>query len=180
MAEAELSTIARPYARAAFSYALDQTDGLSHWARMLQLLAAALEQPVVTDALDNPLLTTQDELNLLMTLMGDDLSQDGQNFVGVLAENNRLALLPTISEQFELLKANHEQTLDVMVTSAFEVSEDDQAKLSAALKEKLQRDINIDTEVDNALIGGVVIRTEDTVIDDSVKARLERLSHALS
>jgi len=67
-----------------------------------------------------------------------------------------------------------------MVTSAFEVSSEDQEKLAGALREKLQRDINIDTSVDKALIGGVVIKTEDTVIDDSVKGRLDRLSHALS
>jgi len=180
MAEAELSTISRPYARAAFAYALDQADGLAHWAKMLQLLAAVLNEPVVTDALDNPLLTTDAEMALLVDIMGDDLSEDGSNFVGVLAENNRLALLPTISEQFELLKSNHEKTLDVMVTSAFEVSSEDQEKLAGALREKLQRDINIDTSVDKALIGGVVIKTEDTVIDDSVKGRLDRLSHALS
>lgn len=180
MAEAELSTIARPYARAAFSHALDQADGLAGWSRMLQLLSAALEQPVVQEALDDPRLTTNDEKALLMQIMADDLSEDGGNFVGVLAEYNRLALLPTISTQFELLKHNHEKTLDVTVTSAFEVSSDEQDSLASALREKLKRDINIDTEVDTALIGGVVIRAEDTVIDDSVKGRLARLSQALT
>jgi F-type H+-transporting ATPase subunit delta len=113
-------------------------------------------------------------------LMGDDLNQDGQNFVGVLAEYGRLALLPTIAELFELLKANHEKTMDVAVTSAFEVSDQQKTDLAAALQRMLQRDINIETEVDKSLIGGVVIRAEDTVIDDSVKGRLAKLSQVLS
>ncbi len=180
MAEAELPTIARPYARAAFSRGLDQTDGLGTWSRMLSLLAAAVSEPIVEEVLDNPTLTTEDETSLILQLMGDGLNQDGQNFVSVLAEYGRLALLPTIAELFELLKANHEKTMDVEVTSAFEVSDQEKIELGAALQRMLQRDINIETEVDKLLIGGVVIRAEDTVIDDSVKGRLEKLSLVLS
>lgn len=180
MAEAELPTIARPYARAAFSRGLDQTDGLGSWSRMLSLLAAAVSEPKVEEALDNPTLTTEDETSLILQLMGDDLNQDGQNFVSVLAEYGRLALLPTIAELFELLKANHEKTMDVEVTSAFDVSDQEKIELGAALQRMLQRDINIETQVDKLLIGGVIIRAEDTVIDDSVKGRLEKLSLVLS
>ncbi|MFP6803346.1 MAG: F0F1 ATP synthase subunit delta [Pseudomonadales bacterium] len=180
MAEAELPTIARPYARAAFSRGLDQTDGLGSWSRMLSLLAAAVSEPKVEEALDNPTLTTEDETSLILQLMGDDLNQDGQNFVSVLAEYGRLALLPTIAELFELLKANHEKTMDVEVTSAFDVSDQEKIELGAALQRMLQRDINIETEVDKLLIGGVIIRAEDMVIDDSVKGRLEKLSLVLS
>jgi F-type H+-transporting ATPase subunit delta len=100
--------------------------------------------------------------------------------VSVLAEYGRLALLPTIAELFELLKANHEKTMDVEVTSAFEVSDQEKIELGAALQRMLQRDINIETEVDKLLIGGVIIRAEDMVIDDSVKGRLEKLSLVLS
>jgi len=127
MAEAELPTIARPYARAAFSRGLDQADGLGNWFRMLNLLAAAVSEPIVEEALDNPTLTTEDETGILLELMGDDLNQDGQNFVSVLAENGRLGLLPTIFELFELLKSNHEKTMDVAVTSAFDVSDQEKA-----------------------------------------------------
>ena len=111
--------------------------------------------------------------------MGDDLSDQGRNFIGVLAEYDRLALIATVAEQFEVLKANHEKTLDVSVTSAYEVSEDDQQRLSDALSGKLQRDINMETDVDESLIGGVLIRAEDTVIDDTVRGRLTRLAQAL-
>ena len=179
MGEAELSTVARPYARAAFSYALDEAGGLAKWSRMLQLLAAVVSESVVQAALDDPLLSTEDETSLLVSLMSDELSAQGRNFIVVLSEYNRLALIPTVAEQFEVLKANHEKTLDVSVTSAFEVSEDNQQKLAEALHKRLQRDINIETEVDQSLIGGVLIRAEDTVIDDTVRGRLERLAQAL-
>ena len=179
MAEAELSTVARPYARAAFSFALDQDGGLAHWSRMLQLLSAAVNESIVQAALDDPLLTMDDKTSFLFDLMGDDLSDQGRNFIGVLAEYDRLALIATVAEQFEVLKANHEKTLDVSVTSAYEVSEDDQQRLSDALRGKLQRDINMETDVDESLIGGVLIRAEDTVIDDTVRGRLTRLAKAL-
>ncbi|MDA9679954.1 F0F1 ATP synthase subunit delta [Gammaproteobacteria bacterium] len=179
MAEAELPTIARPYARAAFSRALDQANGLETWFRMLNLLAVAVSEPIVEEALDNPIQTIKDEIGILLELMRDDLNQDGQNFVSVLAENGRLALLPTIFELFALLKANHEKTMDVAVASAFDVSDEEKTELGAALQRMLQRNINLETEVDKSLIGGVVIRTENTVIDDSVKGRLEKLSQVL-
>ena len=179
MAEAELSTVARPYARAAFSFALDQDGGLAHWSRMLQLLSAAVNESIVQAALDDPLLTMDDKTSFLFDLMGDDLSDQGRNFIGVLAEYDRLALIATVAEQFEVLKANHEKTLDVSVTSAYEVSEDDRQRLSDALSGKLQRDINVETDVDESLIGGVLIRAEDTVIDDTVRGRLTRLAQAL-
>jgi len=180
MAEAELFTIARPYARAAFSYALDQTDGLPTWSTMLKNLASAIAHPTVRDALDSPLLTTEDETALLVQLMADELNSDGENFIGVLAEYGRLALLPTISEMFELLKANHEKTMEVKVVSAFEVSEQEKSELGSALQRLLQRDIDLETIVDKALIGGVIIKAEDTVIDDSVRGKLAKLSQALN
>ena len=112
--------------------------------------------------------------------MGEDLSEDGKNFIDVLAEYGRLTLIPTISELFELLKSNHEKTMEVEVTSAFEVSEAEASTLAEALGRMLQRDIKLETTVDKNLIGGVVIKAEDTVIDDSVRGRLVKLSHALN
>ena len=171
MAEAELTTIARPYARAAFEHALDIDTGLAKWSTMLNMLAAAIEAPVVQEALDDPRLTTAEETALLQGIMGDDLSEDGHNLLVVLAEYSRLALLPAISELFELLKANHEKTMEVEVASAFEVSEQEKSQLVAALGRMLQRDVSLETTIDKSLIGGVVIKAEDTVIDDSVRGR---------
>jgi F-type H+-transporting ATPase subunit delta len=80
---------------------------------------------------------------------------------------------------FELLKANHEKTMDVEISSAFEVTQSEKESLSQALNTKLQREINLETSVDKSLLGGVVIKAEDTVIDDSVRGKLQKLSNAL-
>lgn len=180
MAEAELTTIARPYARAAFSHAIDETSGgLDRWSRMLTLLSAASRDERVQRALDNPMMTTAQECELIFDILGDELSQQGRNFVSVLAEYGRLSLLPEIADIFEQLKAQHEKTMDVKVTSAFDIDGADEEKLGAALKRRLQKEINLSTQVDRSLLGGIVIRAEDTVIDNSVRGKLEKLAHAL-
>lgn len=180
MAEAELSTVARPYARAAFSQALDEASGLETWSRMLKMLSATVAQPAVAAILDKPDMTTEQETQFLIELLGEELNQYGQNFVAVLSQYGRTSLLSEISEMFELLKAHHEQTLDVEVISAYEVGENDQTMLANALKEKLQREVNLSTDVDASLIGGVLIRAEDTVIDNSVRGKLKKLSNAIT
>ncbi len=180
MAEAEVTTVARPYARAAFSCALDEDAGLTSWSRMLALLKAIIEEPRVSSMLDDPLLTTESQKQAIAGLMGDDLTEKGSNFVDVLAQNDRLTLIPTIADMFEQLKASYEKTIEVEVQSPFDVSESDQEKLAEALKRKLQRDVNIHTTLDESLIGGVLIKADDTVIDDSVRGRLSRLSQILN
>jgi F-type H+-transporting ATPase subunit delta len=180
MAEAELSTVARPYARAAFSKALNESSGLETWSRMLKMLSATVQEASVAAVLDSPATTTEEETKFLIELLGEELNQYGKNFVTVISEYGRTALIPEISSMFELLKAHHEQTLDVEITSAFDVSESDQELLSKVLKDKLQRDIQLSTGVDESLIGGVLIKAEDTVIDNSVRGKLEKLSHALT
>lgn len=180
MAEAEVSTVARPYARAVFSSALDEEGGLGVWSQMLAMLKAVISDASVRAMLDDPLLTLPQQKALITDLMGDDLSEHGSNFVDVMAENDRLALIPTVADMFEQLKAAHEKTVEVEVQSAFEVSDEDRDKLGEALKRKLQRDVNIQTRVDESLIGGVLIKADDTVIDDSVRGRLGRLSQVLN
>lgn len=179
MAESELATIARPYARAAFSRALDEDEGLSRWSRMLGLLAVTAGHDKVRAALDNPVLSTDDEAGLLIDVLADDLTDEARNFVRVLAQYGRLSLLHKIWEQFELLKAHHEKTMDVEVVSAFEVTQEEKEQLMTSLKRKLQREINIDAKVEASLLGGVIIRAEDTVIDYSVRGKLAKLSQAL-
>jgi F-type H+-transporting ATPase subunit delta len=99
--------------------------------------------------------------------------------VQVLADYDRLSLLPVIAAQFDVLKANHEKTIEVSVTSAYDLSEQEQATLKEALHRKLQRTVALETATDSDLLGGVVIRTEDTVIDDSVRGKLEKLAGTL-
>ena len=179
MAESENTTVARPYARAAFSEALEQSNGLAEWSKMLALLSGVVQQQPVREALDNPRLTWVDEAKLVTDLVGEELSEPGRNFVSALAEYGRIELLPVIQEMFELLKAHHEKTMDVTVSSAFEISADEAAALTDALKKRLQRDVNLSSSVDKDLLGGAIIRTENTVIDYSVRGKLTKLAQAL-
>ena len=179
MAEAELATVARPYARAAFATALEEADGLVSWSRMLALLGTAVVEPAVERMLDNPANSGLVAAQWLTDLMGDDLTASGANFVKVLADFDRLALIATIGEQYEVLKANHEKTVEVAIVSAYELSDDEQATLKEALNRRLQRTVELETETDSSLLGGVVIRTEDTVIDDSVRGKLQKLAGTL-
>jgi len=179
MAESELATVARPYARAAFSSALGEEGGLPKWSRMLGLLAAVVSHEKVREALDNPALSSAGEAGILIDVLDDELTKGCRNFVHVLAEYGRVSLLPQIWVLYELQKAHHEKTMDVEVVSAFDVTEEEERQLIDSLKRKLQRDINLDARIEKSLLGGVIIRAEDTVIDNSVRGKLEKLSRAL-
>ena len=179
MAEAELATVARPYARAAFATALDEADGLVSWSKMLALLGAAVVEPAVERMLDNPANSGLVAAEWLTGLIGDELTASGANFIKVLADYDRLSLIATIAEQYEVLKANHEKTVEVAIVSAYELSGTEQETLKDALNRRLQRTVELETETDSSLLGGVVIRTEDTVIDDSVRGKLQKLAGTL-
>ena len=179
MAEAELTTVARPYARAAFSFAVDQDLGLDSWSKMLALLSEAVQQDTVREKLDDPKLTSESSADVLSALLGSDLDENARNFIKVLAQYGRMELLPNIAELFELLKAEHQKTVNVEIVSAYEVTAGEVEKLSQTLNAKLQRAVNLTTEVDANLLGGVIIKAEDTVIDGSIRGKLRKLSQAL-
>jgi F-type H+-transporting ATPase subunit delta len=88
--------------------------------------------------------------------------------------------LPEISTLFEILKADREKSVDVEITTAFEISSDVSKQLAQALKTRLQREINLSTRVNQSLIGGAVIRAGDTVIDNSVRGKLSKLAELMN
>jgi F-type H+-transporting ATPase subunit delta len=179
MAESELTTIARPYARAAFSTAVD-SDRLAYWSSMLELLSAVSRDNAVQVMLENPSLSQDQKAQILIDLCGDQIDSVGKNFVSLLAEYKRIALLPEVHHLYELLKANHEKTVEVEVISAYDVSEQDQHRLADTLSTKLKRDVNITSRTDRTLIGGLIVRTEDSVIDSSISGKLAKLAHAMN
>jgi F-type H+-transporting ATPase subunit delta len=176
---AEISTLARPYAKAAFQVAL-QDSSLDAWSKMLSMSAAITINEKVGALLTDPSLSSEQLAAIFIELCADELNDKGRNFVNLLAENKRLVLLPVISEQFDALKANQEKTLNVEVTSAYELSSETLDKLADSLKTRLQRDIILNTNVDQSLLGGAVIRTDDTVIDSSVRGKLVKLAESMN
>lgn len=176
---AELRTLARPYARAAFEYA-DAASELDAWLRELSLVAAVVSDDRVQAMLSDPSLTTTEQGNHFVDICGDSIGDSRQRYIRVLAENRRLALAPEIVKLFAQFKAQREQTVEVEVISAFELPESVRDRIAAALGERLQREVVVSSETDSSLIGGVLIRAGDLVIDGSVRGRLNKLSEALT
>lgn len=184
---ADNSTIARPYARAAFAAAREKGT-LEKWSNALMTAKDVLEDGRVVKFLGNPSLKDEQRLEFLTELFksaGGKASllgggnKEGNNFLKLLLEYGRVAVLPEISDQFEALKANAENTVDVTVTSAVAISAAQKKAITAALKKRLGRTVHLETEIDESLIGGAVIRAGDIVIDGSLRSRLEGLSNAL-
>ena len=176
---AELTTVARPYAKAAFQFA-EEKGKLAEWSTMLAFTAQVVEAPAVADILDNPKLTTDQQLATFTQICAGQIDEDGKNFIALLAGNKRLSALSAISELYEKLKAEKEQSVDVKITSAFEVTSDQEVNLARALKKRLVREVNIESEVDQSLIGGLIIRAGDIVIDGSVRGKLAKLAETMS
>ncbi|MDP6654244.1 MAG: F0F1 ATP synthase subunit delta [Gammaproteobacteria bacterium] len=176
---AELTTLARPYAKAAFQVAL-QDGALDAWSRMLMLAASVAEDATVASIMSSPELSLEQIADDFIEVCDDELDSKGQNFVRLLAENKRLALLPEVSMLFENLKANQEKSVDVEIATAFEISSEISDKLAQALKARLQRDIKLATSVDHTLLGGAVIRAGDTVIDSSTRGKLNKLAETMN
>jgi F-type H+-transporting ATPase subunit delta len=174
----ELSTLARPYAEAVFRMAQGEND-LAGWSLRVQSLAMIVSDPQLARLIADPAVPAERVASLVIEVAGGDLGERGGNFVKVLAENDRLTLLPEIGTQFEALKANAEGTLEAVITSAQELTQAQIDDLVAGLKAKFGRAVSIQVAVDPELIGGAVIAIGDQVIDGSVKGRLQSLSFAL-
>jgi len=176
---AELSTLARPYAKAAFQAAVEAGE-LQAWSTMLSVASNVAEQDKVVELLSNPSLSGTQQAQTFIDVCGDTLNEAGQNLVSVLAENKRISLLPQIFEQFEHLKAELEKAVDVEIISAYEVTDETKQKLTQALKAKLDKDVRVTTSVDSALVGGAIIRAGDLVIDGTLKGKLAKLAEAMN
>lgn len=175
----ESSTLARPYARAAFEYA-SQSNELAAWSTQLATAAAVAQAENMVKVLTSPSLTSAQQAASFIAVCGDELSTKAQNFVKVLAENKRVSLLPHISALFDEFKANREKTVEVDVATAFELDASIQDKLASALSTKLDREVAIKMHVDKNLIGGIVVRAADVVIDGSIRGRLSKLAEAMN
>lgn len=176
---AELITIARPYAKAAFDVARD-AGKLAEWSAALARLAVVVSHDEVKTLLSSPRHTADAVAEFVSGLGGDELGSDGQSFVRLLASNHRLAALPDIAGLFETMKTMAENAIDVELTSVVPVSEQYQQQLSTALRERLGRDVRLHCKLDETLLGGAVIRAGDLVIDGSVRSGLNKLASSLA
>lgn len=183
---AEKATIARPYARAAFDYARE-TGNFAEWSKMLAVGAAVAAHPDLEPLLGNPKVTPAQLVDVIVGAAagvaangGVAIDAPGRNFLSILAQNRRLALLPEIATQFETLRSEVENTLDVEVVSAMPIAAEQRERIVQALTARFGRQVRLRESIDESLVGGALVRAGDLVIDGTLRGRLERLQSQIA
>lgn len=176
---AESTTIARPYAQAAFKLA-QQKQALPAWTEMLGLAAVVATDAGMRKLLDNPRVTPEQLAELFVDICGDRLNDDGRNMMRLLAERRRLVLLPEIFGLYEQFKNEAEGAIKAQLITAFPATDAQKQTIAAALKQRFGRDVQLEYVTDPTLMGGAVVRAGDLVIDGSVRGKLTRLGTALN
>ncbi|MGI9277079.1 MAG: F0F1 ATP synthase subunit delta [Endozoicomonas sp.] len=174
----ELTTCARPYAKAAFKLA-KELDQLDEWSEMLTLCASVSRREAVDRVLKNPAMSGSMKADAFIRLCEGNLTTELENYIRFLTSRKRIVLLPHIDALFEKMKSKDQGYQDVVVTSAFPLSEDQQEKIAEKVGRRLGRSVRMHTQVDSQLIGGVVVKAGDLVIDGSVRSRLTKLADAM-
>lgn len=175
----EKTTIARPYAEAAFEQAREE-GSLESWSELLSVLTVAVSDSQMHALLQNPRVTTEQMLDIIKSLVSSDLSKTQQNFIQILVEAERLQFVPAMQALFEENRLDAEGLARVQVTSAYPLEDSQRERIKEAMAKRLDRKIELTENADEALIGGAVIRNGDSVIDASVRGQLEELRGQLT
>ncbi|KTC85015.1 F0F1 ATP synthase subunit delta [Legionella brunensis] len=178
----DTTTIARPYAKAIFEYAL-AVKKLSQWSEILHALAVSVMNEATVQFITNPATTESQQKELLMTPFaktGNSELKAIENLISLLATNKRLMLLPDIKVLFEILRAEQEKTLVVNVRSFSKLSPTQTEQLKNSLSQRLKREVTLEVSIDTSLLGGAVIQAGDLVINGSVLEQLHRLGTGLA
>ena len=176
---AERSTLARPYARAAFN-AAQAAGAVAQWSAMLRTLAAVLALPAVQSMASNVNLGSAEKAKKIADLCQEEMVSGGANFLEVMAEQGRLSEMAGVFEQFESLRLAADNTAEVTISSALALTDEQLTLLQDKLKTRFGRDVSIKTEIDPSLKAGAVVRYGDTVIDGSARGRLMKLAEAMN
>jgi F-type H+-transporting ATPase subunit delta len=174
----DFTTAARPYANAVYDLAHESSE-LDSWSDALANLAAVVNDAQISKLLDAPESGKNQKGELIIQVLGDKLNEQQQNLVKLMAENGRLKLMPDVLEQFEVARAKAENKVEAEVISAFELTAKQTSELVNTLKNKLGCEVTLTTTIDKSLIGGVVIKAGDTIIDASMKSQLNSLALSL-
>lgn len=175
---AEISTIARPYAVAAFNLAKEK-KALKEWSEMLESLAQVSQDERMHTFINDSKVSDEDREKVLIKIAAKKLNAFGENLIKLLIENKRLNVLPEISEAFEALKATDEGTLEAEIIVASKPSDKEVDTLVKSLEKKFNKKIDAKVTIDEAIMGGTKVIVGDTVIDASVREQLQNLAYAL-
>lgn len=173
----EMKTIARPYAKAAFDFAVEK-NAVEHWLSMLTFAAEVARNDAMTQVLSSDL-NAEKMAEVFLAVCGEQLDEQGQNLIRVMAANGRLSVLPAVVQEFVLMKAELDREVEADVVSAAKLTKQQVAKIQASLEKRLGRKVKLNCSVDNSLMAGIIIRAGDMVIDGSVRGRLSRLAETL-
>ncbi len=174
----ELSTLARPYAEAAFKRA-KEVGATGVWSDSLAFLSALLQDKELRKIVDNPRVSQEQLTALMLDICQDNIHDEAINLLKVLIENGRLKLLPQVAELYEQYKAEDEGYVNVDIYSAYPMTKDEQKKYVKTLEKLLDRKVNATLKTDKNLIGGVLAKAGDKVIDCSISGRLHQLAKRL-
>ena len=174
-----LTTLARPYAKAAFELA-QGGQALAAWDDMLGLASEIASDESMVGLLDSPLVSSAQAPSIISDAPGDVFDSQFNGYLSVLADNDRLPLLPQITTLFRQLREEAEKRLSVKVVSAVPLDEDQAGRMKDALARRFDCDIQLENEVDAAVIGGAVVYAGDQVIDGSLRGRLQKMSNSLA
>ena len=176
---AEIATVARPYAEAAYKAALE-ANALGRVAEGLAYLAAVAADARMRSALSNPKVSAAQKKELFAAIAGDKLDDTLKNLVAMLVDNHREVLIGSIQEQFEALKNEHEKILRARITSAQPLTDAQRAEIVAALEKRYGKKIEAEEDVDPELLGGARVQVGDQVINASVRDALGQMASALA
>ena len=173
----ELTTVARPYAKAAFDFAVEKQT-VAQWQEMLVFAGAVAQDTSIKEILKGAYSASK-LAEIFIGVCGEQIDENGQNLIRVLAENKRLSALPDVATLFNQYKAEFDKEIEVDVTSAIKLTKAQQTSISAALEKRLSRKVNLICNVDKTIVAGLIIKAGDTVIDGSIQTKLNRLADAL-
>ena len=177
---AELTTIARPYAKAVFVYATE-AKAQDQWREFLRKAATITSDEAMVEVLKNPAVSAETKCAMLADLTKDVFVDGSLSLIEASSHYGRFLALPSISSEFDTLLARGEKALEVTITSAFPLKDDEVQLLESKLKKHHKgKTIRIQTAVDQSLIGGFEIRSSDTVIDATVRGRLSKIAESLT
>jgi F-type H+-transporting ATPase subunit delta len=174
----DITTIARPYAEAVFARARESGQ-IDAWSEALELLAAVADSPEMARQIGNPNVPRERLRDMLLEIGADRLPSEAQNLVRLLAANKRLSALSEVARLFEVLRTEQRGVRQVHIRSAYAMDAAQQKAIAAALKARLNADVELTVEKDPALLGGIEIRADDLVIDATVRGRLQKLANEL-
>ena len=174
----ELATLARPYAVAVFKRA-KETTAIEKWSKDLAFMSTVLDHKDISVVIDNPKVNKQALSAFVLDICQGQVNEEAENLLQLLVQNNRLTLVPIIATLFEAYKTEDAGYVDVEVVVAYAFSKEDKPKFASTLEKTLGKKVNMNVTIDKSLIGGVLVRAGDRVIDGSIRGQLQHMQKTL-